>query len=122
MRHGSLFFCRCNFLLNKVTDKILLLSRRREKYLVVGAVRFVRAILSRHVCLNVCADIVCFDFGQCKCQSEDPPSPTLYCINSILTFCHRLVILWFICLTHTYSLISTANKNPSPNQPLQNEP
>ncbi|XP_014499046.1 serine/threonine-protein phosphatase 4 regulatory subunit 3 [Vigna radiata var. radiata] len=39
---------KCNFLLNKVTDKILLLSRRREKYLVVGAVRFVRAILSRH--------------------------------------------------------------------------
>ncbi|XP_017409810.1 uncharacterized protein LOC108322293 isoform X2 [Vigna angularis] len=39
---------KCNFLLNKVTDKILLLSRRREKYLVVGAVRFVRAVLSRH--------------------------------------------------------------------------
>ncbi|ESW10978.1 hypothetical protein PHAVU_009G255000 [Phaseolus vulgaris] len=39
---------KCNFLLNKVMEKILLLSRRREKYLVVGAVRFVRAILSRH--------------------------------------------------------------------------
>ncbi|XP_028180302.1 serine/threonine-protein phosphatase 4 regulatory subunit 3-like isoform X3 [Glycine soja] len=39
---------KCNFLLNKVIDKILLLTRRREKYLVVGAVRFVRTILSRH--------------------------------------------------------------------------
>lgn len=44
-------FCvyRCNFLLNNVIDKVLLLTRRREKYLVVAAVRFVRTILSRHV-------------------------------------------------------------------------
>ncbi|XP_028790087.1 serine/threonine-protein phosphatase 4 regulatory subunit 3B, partial [Neltuma alba] len=39
---------KCNFLLNNVIDKILLLTQRREKYLVVGAVRFVRTILSRH--------------------------------------------------------------------------
>ncbi|CAL0300954.1 unnamed protein product [Lupinus luteus] len=39
---------KCNFLLNNVIDKILLLTRRREKYLVVGAVRFVRTILSRN--------------------------------------------------------------------------
>ncbi|RDX90921.1 Serine/threonine-protein phosphatase 4 regulatory subunit 3, partial [Mucuna pruriens] len=39
---------KCNFLPDKVIDKILLLTRRREKYLVVGAVRFVRTILSRH--------------------------------------------------------------------------
>ncbi|XP_054807111.1 uncharacterized protein LOC129309531 isoform X1 [Prosopis cineraria] len=39
---------KCNFLLNNVIDKILLLTKRREKYLVVGAVRFVRTILSRH--------------------------------------------------------------------------
>ncbi|XP_061344780.1 uncharacterized protein LOC133290671 isoform X2 [Gastrolobium bilobum] len=39
---------KCNFLVNNVIDKILLLTRRREKYLVVGAVRFVRTILSRH--------------------------------------------------------------------------
>ncbi|KAL1320815.1 hypothetical protein HN51_065522 [Arachis hypogaea] len=39
---------KCNFLPNNVIDKILLLTRRREKYLVVGAVRFVRTILSRH--------------------------------------------------------------------------
>ncbi|KAI9122934.1 hypothetical protein K1719_005823 [Acacia pycnantha] len=38
---------KCNFLLNNVIDKILLLTKRREKYLVVGAVRFVRTILSR---------------------------------------------------------------------------
>ncbi|KAG4157367.1 hypothetical protein ERO13_D02G058450v2 [Gossypium hirsutum] len=40
---------KCNFLLNNVIDKILLLTRRREKYLVVAAVRFVRTILSRRV-------------------------------------------------------------------------
>ncbi|KAK7246311.1 hypothetical protein RIF29_41175 [Crotalaria pallida] len=39
---------KCNFLLNNVIDKILLLTRRREKYLVVGAVRFIRTILSRN--------------------------------------------------------------------------
>ncbi|KAH1096568.1 hypothetical protein J1N35_013489 [Gossypium stocksii] len=38
---------KCNFLLNNVIDKILLLTRRREKYLVVAAVRFIRTILSR---------------------------------------------------------------------------
>ncbi|GAV70873.1 SMK-1 domain-containing protein [Cephalotus follicularis] len=38
---------KCNFLLNNVMDKVLLLTRRREKYLVVAAVRFVRTILSR---------------------------------------------------------------------------
>ena len=31
-------------------DKVLFLTRRREKYLVVAAVRFFRTILSRHVC------------------------------------------------------------------------
>ncbi|GAU39624.1 hypothetical protein TSUD_397130 [Trifolium subterraneum] len=40
---------KCSFLLNNVIDKILLLTRRGEKYLVVGAIRFVRTILSRHV-------------------------------------------------------------------------
>ncbi|XVF38832.1 hypothetical protein REPUB_Repub20aG0136200 [Reevesia pubescens] len=39
---------KCNFLLNNVIDKVLLLTRRREKYLVVAAVRFIRTILSRH--------------------------------------------------------------------------
>ncbi|KAH1200910.1 Serine/threonine-protein phosphatase 4 regulatory subunit 3 [Glycine max] len=39
---------RCNFLLNNVIEKILLLIRRAERYLVVGAVRFIRTILSRH--------------------------------------------------------------------------
>uniref|UniRef100_A0A7N0T7L8 Serine/threonine-protein phosphatase 4 regulatory subunit 3-like central domain-containing protein n=2 Tax=Kalanchoe fedtschenkoi TaxID=63787 RepID=A0A7N0T7L8_KALFE len=38
---------KCNFLLNNVIDKVLYLTRRREKYLVVAAVRFVRTILSR---------------------------------------------------------------------------
>ncbi|CAJ1940879.1 unnamed protein product [Sphenostylis stenocarpa] len=40
---------KCNFLLNNVFEKILLLTRRAERYLVVGAVRFVRTILSRHI-------------------------------------------------------------------------
>ncbi|KAF7813567.1 serine/threonine-protein phosphatase 4 regulatory subunit 3-like isoform X3 [Senna tora] len=39
---------KCNFLLDDMIDKILLLTRRREKYLVAGAVRFARTILSRH--------------------------------------------------------------------------
>ncbi|KAL6193670.1 hypothetical protein ACLB2K_034754 [Fragaria x ananassa] len=39
---------KCNFLLNNFIDKVLLLTQRREKYLVVAAVRFVRTILSRH--------------------------------------------------------------------------
>ncbi|XVF62484.1 hypothetical protein PTKIN_Ptkin09bG0011700 [Pterospermum kingtungense] len=38
---------KSNFLLDNVIDKVLLLTRRREKYLVVAAVRFVRTILSR---------------------------------------------------------------------------
>ncbi|CAK7326379.1 unnamed protein product [Dovyalis caffra] len=37
----------CNFLLNNVVEKVLTLTRRKEKYLVVAAVRFVRTILSR---------------------------------------------------------------------------
>ncbi|GMI95845.1 PLATINUM SENSITIVE 2 LIKE, Suppressor of MEK 1 [Hibiscus trionum] len=39
---------KCNFLLNNVINKVLLLTQRREKYLVVAAIRFVRTILSRH--------------------------------------------------------------------------
>ncbi|KAI4364482.1 hypothetical protein MLD38_020569 [Melastoma candidum] len=39
---------KCNFLLNNVLDKVLLLMRRKEKYLVVAAVRFIRTVLSRH--------------------------------------------------------------------------
>lgn len=70
-------FCRCNFLLNKVIDKILLLTRRREKYLVVGAVRFVRTILSRHVCLNIL-------FCLWQLSEWRPPSPTLYMYQSNL--------------------------------------
>ncbi|KAL6532538.1 hypothetical protein OROGR_014508 [Orobanche gracilis] len=38
---------KCNFLLNNVIDKVLSLMRRREKYLVVAAIRFVRALVSR---------------------------------------------------------------------------
>lgn len=53
---------RCNFLLNNVIEKILLLTQRRERYLVVGAVRFVRTILARHVSFNVHVDTV-FSYG-----------------------------------------------------------
>ncbi|KAM1438640.1 hypothetical protein ACFXTO_012601 [Malus domestica] len=42
------FRIKCNFLLSNVMDKVLLVTQRREKYLVVAAVRFVRTILSRH--------------------------------------------------------------------------
>ncbi|XP_019462469.1 PREDICTED: serine/threonine-protein phosphatase 4 regulatory subunit 3-like isoform X2 [Lupinus angustifolius] len=39
---------KCNFLLNNVIEKVLLLTHRRERYLVVTAVRFVRTILAHH--------------------------------------------------------------------------
>ncbi|WOH07356.1 hypothetical protein DCAR_0726786 [Daucus carota subsp. sativus] len=42
------FRIKCNFLLNNVIDKVLLLTRRREKYLVVAAVRFIRILISRN--------------------------------------------------------------------------
>ncbi|CAL5346876.1 unnamed protein product [Camellia sinensis] len=38
----------CNFLLNNMVDKVLFLTRRREKYLVVAAVRFFRTLISRN--------------------------------------------------------------------------
>ncbi|KAL7178268.1 hypothetical protein ACSBR2_031423 [Camellia fascicularis] len=38
-----------NFLLNNMVDKVLFLTRRREKYLVVAAVRFFRTLISRNV-------------------------------------------------------------------------
>ncbi|KAK3015648.1 hypothetical protein RJ639_005522 [Escallonia herrerae] len=39
---------KCNFLLNNAIDKVLFLTQRREKYLVVAAVRFVRTLISRN--------------------------------------------------------------------------
>ncbi|XP_022868726.1 serine/threonine-protein phosphatase 4 regulatory subunit 3-like [Olea europaea var. sylvestris] len=38
---------KCNFLLDDVIGKVLYLTRRPEKYLVVAAVRFVRTLISR---------------------------------------------------------------------------
>ncbi|GAB2265800.1 hypothetical protein Dimus_000835 [Dionaea muscipula] len=38
---------KCNFLLNNVFDEVLLLTKRRERYLVVAAVRFFRTSISR---------------------------------------------------------------------------
>ncbi|XP_017229376.1 uncharacterized protein LOC108204449 isoform X2 [Daucus carota subsp. sativus] len=37
---------KCNFLTNNIIDKVLILTRRREKYLVVAAVRFFRILVS----------------------------------------------------------------------------
>ncbi|KAG2588512.1 hypothetical protein PVAP13_5NG342000 [Panicum virgatum] len=39
---------KCNFLMNNAIEKILALTRRREKFLVVAAVRFMRTIISRN--------------------------------------------------------------------------
>ncbi|CAH8343733.1 unnamed protein product [Eruca vesicaria subsp. sativa] len=39
---------KCSFLQNNVTEKILHLTRRKEKYLVVACIRFVRTLLSVH--------------------------------------------------------------------------
>ncbi|KAK1294156.1 hypothetical protein QJS10_CPA16g01641 [Acorus calamus] len=47
---------KCSFLLNNVIEKVLYLTRRRERYLVVAAVRFLRAIISRndeHLCRHI---------------------------------------------------------------------
>lgn len=52
--HGSLIAAfRGNFLVNNAIEKILLLTRRAERYLVVCAVRFVRTVLSRNVSFNI---------------------------------------------------------------------
>ncbi|XP_058076120.1 uncharacterized protein LOC131224775 isoform X5 [Magnolia sinica] len=39
---------KCNFLANNLIEKVLFLTRRKEKYLVVAAVRFLRTIISRN--------------------------------------------------------------------------
>ncbi|XP_062198148.1 uncharacterized protein LOC133900883 isoform X2 [Phragmites australis] len=39
---------KCNFLMNNAIEKILTLTRWREKFLVVAAVRFMRTIISRN--------------------------------------------------------------------------
>ncbi|XP_043709289.1 serine/threonine-protein phosphatase 4 regulatory subunit 3-like isoform X3 [Telopea speciosissima] len=39
---------KCNFLVNNVIEKVLFLTRGRERYLVVAAVRFLRTIISRN--------------------------------------------------------------------------
>ncbi|KFK38130.1 hypothetical protein AALP_AA3G073500 [Arabis alpina] len=39
---------KCSFFQNNVTEKVLHLTRRKEKYLVVAAIRFVRTLLSVH--------------------------------------------------------------------------
>ncbi|XP_042512288.1 serine/threonine-protein phosphatase 4 regulatory subunit 3-like [Macadamia integrifolia] len=39
---------KCNFLVNNVIEKVLFLTHRRERYLVVAAVRFLRTIISRN--------------------------------------------------------------------------
>ncbi|KAL1545329.1 binding protein [Salvia divinorum] len=38
---------KCNFLLYDVIEKVLYLTKRREKYLVVAAIRFMRSLVSR---------------------------------------------------------------------------
>ncbi|KAI8021649.1 hypothetical protein LOK49_LG03G00837 [Camellia lanceoleosa] len=40
---------KCNFLLHNVIDKVLFLTHRKEKYLVLAAVRFFRTVISRSV-------------------------------------------------------------------------
>ncbi|KAJ3669640.1 hypothetical protein LUZ60_011590 [Juncus effusus] len=39
---------KCNFLMNNAIEKILMLTRRRERVLAVAAVRFMRTIISRN--------------------------------------------------------------------------
>ncbi|KAK9139199.1 hypothetical protein Scep_008880 [Stephania cephalantha] len=46
--HHHPYRIKCSFLFNNAIEKVLFLTRRREKYLVVAAIRFVRAIISRN--------------------------------------------------------------------------
>jgi hypothetical protein len=46
--HLLLLSATCSFLHNSVIEKVLLLTRRKEKTLVAAAVRFVRTLLSVH--------------------------------------------------------------------------
>ncbi|XP_077217272.1 uncharacterized protein LOC143851645 [Tasmannia lanceolata] len=46
--HHHPYRIKCNFLLNNIIEKVLFLTRRKEKYLVVAAVRFLRTIISRN--------------------------------------------------------------------------
>ncbi|CAN6467898.1 unnamed protein product [Victoria cruziana] len=46
--HHHAYRIKCNFLHNNAIEKIMLLIRRREKYLVVAAVRFLRAVISHN--------------------------------------------------------------------------
>ncbi|URE39780.1 hypothetical protein MUK42_04345 [Musa troglodytarum] len=39
---------KCNFLMNNAMEKVLFLTNRRERFLVVAAVRFVRTVISRN--------------------------------------------------------------------------
>ncbi|KAG1365291.1 putative serine/threonine-protein phosphatase 4 regulatory subunit [Cocos nucifera] len=43
-----LYRIKCYFLANNAIEKVLFLTRRREKFLVVAAVRFMRTIISRN--------------------------------------------------------------------------
>jgi hypothetical protein len=54
-----LILYRCNFLMNNAIEKILTLTQRREKFLVVAAVRFMRTIISRNVRFMI------FEFFSC---------------------------------------------------------
>jgi hypothetical protein len=45
-----ILFHRCSFLINNAIEKILTLTRRKERFLVVAVVRFMRTIISRNVC------------------------------------------------------------------------
>jgi hypothetical protein len=59
-----ILFYRCSFLINNAIEKILSLTRRKEKFLVVAVVRFMRTIISRNVCfpLHLCS----FIFSGCN--------------------------------------------------------
>lgn len=46
--HHHTYRIKCNFLKSNAIEKVLNLTRRREKFLVVAAVRFMRTIISRN--------------------------------------------------------------------------
>lgn len=81
---------KCNFLLNNLIDKVLFLMQRREKYLVVAAVRFIRTLLSRES--KKCGNL------------QDQPLVNHIIKNNLL----KPIVDVFIANGHRYNLLNSA--------------
>ncbi|KAK8938392.1 hypothetical protein KSP39_PZI011533 [Platanthera zijinensis] len=48
--HQHTYRIKCNFLKTNVMEKVLCLTRRRKRFLVVATVRFMLAVISQNIC------------------------------------------------------------------------